>query len=262
MKTILIVEDNELNMKLFSDLLCAHGFKTLLSTDGVDTLQLAREHHPDLILMDIKLPKTSGLEHTKALKADDDLKYIPVLAITAFAMKGDEKKLLEAGCDGYISKPINISDFLGTIRRFLSVGRFKFTKALQIGHPQIDAEHEQLIVLVNESLDLLDVDDVKGCAGKIREITVAFKSHINHEEEIMERLGYYHLDEHKKEHQTAINKYSALIDDAERNDYGGNFANQLISLFADFIVRIDMGFKMYLEGMDDLPLAPIEKTSA
>ncbi|NQU59287.1 MAG: response regulator, partial [Rhodospirillales bacterium] len=80
---------------------------------------LAREHHPDLILMDIQLPEISGLEITKMLKADDDLKSIPVVAVTAFAMKGDEEKILEGGCEGYIAKPISVPKFLETISTFL-----------------------------------------------------------------------------------------------------------------------------------------------
>ena len=84
-KTILIVEDNELNMKLFHDLLEAHGYKTLQTKDGMEALRLAREHHPNLILMDIQLPEVSGLEVTKWIKEDESLKHIPVIAITAFA---------------------------------------------------------------------------------------------------------------------------------------------------------------------------------
>lgn len=91
-KQVLIVEDNELNMKLFQDLLEAHDIETLKTSDGHDVLALARKHKPDLILMDIQLPEISGLEVTKQLKSDDELKDIPVIAVTAFAMKGDEQK--------------------------------------------------------------------------------------------------------------------------------------------------------------------------
>mgnify|MGYP003961680279 CR=1 FL=1 len=118
-KTILIVEDNELNMKLFHDLLEAHNYQTLQTRDGSDALALAREHMPDLILMDIQLPEISGLEITKMLKADDDLKNILVVAVTAFAMKGDEEKILDGGCEGYIAKPISVPKFLETISSFL-----------------------------------------------------------------------------------------------------------------------------------------------
>ncbi len=118
-KTVLIVEDNELNMKLFNDLLDAHGYRTLQTRDGMEALDLAREHRPDLILMDIQLPEVSGLEVTKWLKADDELQGIPVVAVTAFAMKGDEEKIREGGCEAYISKPISVASFLDTVRKFI-----------------------------------------------------------------------------------------------------------------------------------------------
>lgn len=94
-KTVLIVEDNELNLKLFHDLLDANGYQTLQTRDGLEALEMARAHRPDLILMDIQLPEVSGLEVTKWLKEDDQLKAIPVIAVTAFAMKGDEEKIRE-----------------------------------------------------------------------------------------------------------------------------------------------------------------------
>lgn len=94
-KTVLIVEDNELNMKLFNDLLEAHGYATLKTADGIEAIELARTHRPDLILMDIQLPEVSGLEVTKWIKEDDALKSIPVIAVTAFAMKGDEERIRE-----------------------------------------------------------------------------------------------------------------------------------------------------------------------
>ncbi len=119
-KTILIVEDNDLNMKLFNDLLQAHGYDTVQTMDGRDVLQLARDNSPDLIIMDIQLPEISGLEVTKMLKADDELKGIPVIAVTAFAMKGDEVKIREGGCEGYIAKPISVPTFLETVTKFLN----------------------------------------------------------------------------------------------------------------------------------------------
>jgi two-component system cell cycle response regulator DivK len=118
-KTVLIVEDNELNMKLFHDLLDANGFNTLQTRDGMEALDIAREQRPDLILMDIQLPEVSGLEVTKWLKEDDELRSIPVVAVTAFAMKGDEEKIREGGCEAYIAKPISVTQFLETVRRFV-----------------------------------------------------------------------------------------------------------------------------------------------
>jgi two-component system cell cycle response regulator DivK len=118
-KKILIVEDNELNMKLFHDLLEVHGYRTIQTKDGRDVLRLAREHSPDLILMDIQLPEVSGLEVTRQLKQDAGLKHIPVIAVTAFAMKGDEEKIRNGGCEAYIAKPISISNLLTTIEKVL-----------------------------------------------------------------------------------------------------------------------------------------------
>jgi two-component system cell cycle response regulator DivK len=118
-KKVLIVEDNELNMKLFHDLLDAHGYETLQTRDGIEALEIARKNRPDLILMDIQLPEVSGLEVTKWIKEVDSLRSIPVVAVTAFAMKGDEEKIREGGCEAYISKPISVTQFLETVQRFL-----------------------------------------------------------------------------------------------------------------------------------------------
>ncbi len=119
-KTILIVEDNDLNMKLFHDLLEAHGYDTIQTKDGIEALRLAREYRPDLILMDIQLPEISGLEVTKWIKEDDELKAIPIIAVTAFAMKGDEEKMREGGCEAYLAKPISVAHFIKTLQTFLS----------------------------------------------------------------------------------------------------------------------------------------------
>ena len=118
-KKVLIVEDNELNMKLFHDLLDAQGYETFETREGLQALTLARRHRPDLILMDIQLPEVSGLEVTKWLKEDAELKSIPVVAVTAFAMKGDEERIREGGCEAYLSKPISIGKFIETIRHFV-----------------------------------------------------------------------------------------------------------------------------------------------
>ena len=118
-KTVLIVEDNELNMKLFHDLLEAHGYKTVGTRNGVEAIEFARMYRPDLILMDIQLPEVSGLEVTKWLKDDPELNRIPVVAVTAFAMKGDEERIRQGGCEAYLSKPISVAKFIETIRQFL-----------------------------------------------------------------------------------------------------------------------------------------------
>jgi two-component system cell cycle response regulator DivK len=118
-KNVMIVEDNELNMKLFTDLIEASGYGTIQTRNGLEALELARKHRPVLILMDIQLPEVSGLEVTKWLKEDDELHSIPVIAVTAFAMKGDEERIRQGGCEAYISKPISVPGFLETIKGFL-----------------------------------------------------------------------------------------------------------------------------------------------
>ena len=118
-KRVMIVEDNELNMKLFNDLLEAQGYETIQTSNGLEALELARMHRPDLILMDIQLPEVSGLEVTKWLKEDDELSRIPVIAVTAFAMKGDEERIRQGGCEAYISKPISVMKFIETVKSYL-----------------------------------------------------------------------------------------------------------------------------------------------
>lgn len=122
-KTVLIVEDNELNMKLFHDLLEANGYATLQARNGQTALELARAYRPDLVLMDIQLPGMSGLDVTRILKADPDLAATPVVAVTAFAMKGDEDRMRAGGCEAYLSKPISLAKFLETVRTFIGAGR-------------------------------------------------------------------------------------------------------------------------------------------
>ena len=121
-KTVMIIEDNELNMKLFGDLLQVSGYETLQFDNGKNAVALVREHKPDLILIDIQLPEVSGLDIIQWLKREDDLREIPVIAVTAFAMKGDEERIRQTGCDSYISKPIVVSEFISTVKRYLGDG--------------------------------------------------------------------------------------------------------------------------------------------
>ena len=121
-KTVLVVEDNELNMKLFHDLLEASGYDTVETRNGLEAIDLARTHRPDLILMDIQLPEVSGLEVTKWIKEDDDLRSIPIIAVTAFAMKGDEERIRQGGCEAYLSKPISVAKFIETVKAYLGDG--------------------------------------------------------------------------------------------------------------------------------------------
>lgn len=115
MATILVVEDNPANMKLAVFLLQSAGHTVLTATDAEAGLTLAREERPSLILMDIQLPGIDGLEAIVLLKRDDATRAIPVIALTALAMKGDEERIRAAGCDGYIAKPMRYQDFLSTI---------------------------------------------------------------------------------------------------------------------------------------------------
>ena len=118
-KTVMIIEDNVLNMKLFNDLLQVSGYNTIQRTHGRDALKLVREHRPDLVLIDIQLPEVSGLDIIKWLKEEEDLQDIPLIAVTAFAMKGDKDTILATRCDDYISKPIVVKDFIAKVKKHL-----------------------------------------------------------------------------------------------------------------------------------------------
>jgi len=118
-KRILVVEDNDLNRKLFCDLLKANAFEVEPLADGREVLERARDFSPDLVIMDIQLPNVSGLELIEALKADAALASIPVLAVTAYAGKGDEERIREAGAEGYLAKPVSIGPFMLAVRKFV-----------------------------------------------------------------------------------------------------------------------------------------------
>ncbi|MFZ2007045.1 MAG: response regulator [Stellaceae bacterium] len=118
---ILVVEDNELNKKLLNDVLEAHGYQVMSTGRGAEAVEWARQYLPDLILMDLQLPDLSGLDATRQLKADPETRHIPVIAVTAFAMAGDEKKALNHGCDAYVAKPIILKDFLNLIASYIGL---------------------------------------------------------------------------------------------------------------------------------------------
>ncbi|HIF10932.1 MAG TPA: response regulator [Sneathiellales bacterium] len=105
--------------ELFRDLLVANGYQTLGTSHRVEALELTRQHKPDLILMDIQLAEVSGLEVTRWIKEDPEIANIPIVAVTAFAMKGDEEKILEGGCEAYLAKPISVDLFIETVKSFL-----------------------------------------------------------------------------------------------------------------------------------------------
>lgn len=116
---ILVVEDNELNLKLFCDLLRAHDFEPEAVRDGREAVGRAREFEPDLIVMDIQMPHISGLSIIEELKADAGLKAIPIMAVTAYAAKGDEERIRDAGAEGYVSKPISVVKFVQAVESLL-----------------------------------------------------------------------------------------------------------------------------------------------
>jgi len=122
-KRILVIEDTEDNRQIIRDLLTSFDYELIEAVDGAEGVAMAQTHRPDLILMDIQLPEVSGLEVTKWLKEDDQLRQIPVVAVTAFAMKGDEERIREGGCEAYISKPISVTMFLDTVRQFIGEAR-------------------------------------------------------------------------------------------------------------------------------------------
>lgn len=119
MAKILIVEDNEMNMRLFSDLLKSKGYSVLQCMDGKKALSIVQAEHPDLVLMDIQMPGISGLEVTALIRQSPDVADTKIVAVTAFAMKGDEQKIIDGGCNGYIAKPIAVQNFLETVDSFL-----------------------------------------------------------------------------------------------------------------------------------------------
>jgi len=114
---ILVVEDNEKNMKLFRDVLSSKGYRTLEATTGGEAVELATEQAPDLVLMDIQMPDVDGVEALRRLRADERTAAIPVLAVTAQAMRGDREHFLAQGFDGYLSKPLNVRELIGTVRQ-------------------------------------------------------------------------------------------------------------------------------------------------
>lgn len=119
-KTVLIVEDNDLNLKLFEDVLAAEGFSTLSTSCGKSVVNIAREKRPDVILMDIQLPEISGLEATQRIKSEEEIAGIPVIAITAHALPGDEHRIRAGGCADYVAKPVLIGDLVQTVKRHLN----------------------------------------------------------------------------------------------------------------------------------------------
>ncbi len=132
-QTILIVEDNELNLRLFRDVLRVHGYKTIETKNGRDTVPLACRHKPDLIVLDVQMPHVSGLDISKMLKADDALKHIPVIGVTSFTMEADKKRVLSSGCDAYMAKPISVAGFIKIVSRYLNGDRPSAKRQATVG---------------------------------------------------------------------------------------------------------------------------------
>jgi two-component system cell cycle response regulator DivK len=137
---ILVVEDNELNLKLFCDLLRAHGFEAEPVRDGREAVERARAFVPDLIVMDIQMPWISGLELIEQMKADDGLKATPIMAVTAYAAKGDEERIRAAGAEGYVSKPISLVRFIAAVRGLLEAAAPVVAAAEEDGAAAEEAE--------------------------------------------------------------------------------------------------------------------------
>ena len=139
---ILVVEDNELNLKLFCDLLRAHAYEAEPVRDGREAVERARAFAPDLIVMDIQMPHISGLELIEQIKSDDELKHIPIMAVTAYAAKGDEERIRDAGAEGYVSKPISVLKFVEAVRALLDAAAARAEEA-QGGPEAIAPEAEE-----------------------------------------------------------------------------------------------------------------------
>ena len=141
---ILVVEDNELNLKLFCDLLRAHGYAAEPVRDGREAVERARSFQPDLIVMDIQMPYISGLELIEQIKGDDELRRMPIMAVTAYAAKGDEERIRDAGAEGYVSKPISLMKFIGSVRALLEAAEARAAEeaAVQPEEPEVEAHEE------------------------------------------------------------------------------------------------------------------------
>ena len=130
-KKILVVEDNELNLKLFCDLLRAHDFAAEPVRDGREAVERARSFAPQLVVMDIQMPHISGLDLIEQMKADPELRAIPIMAVTAYAGPGDEERIRSAGAEGYVSKPISLMRFIGEVRALLAAAEAGTSEAQQ-----------------------------------------------------------------------------------------------------------------------------------
>jgi two-component system cell cycle response regulator DivK len=155
---ILVVEDNELNLKLFCDLLRAHGYLAEPVRDGREAVATARGFRPDLIIMDIQMPYISGLELIEQLKGDADLKAVPIMAVTAYAARGDEERIRDAGAEGYVSKPISVMRFVEAVSGLLEMAAQATVTGIEPGEPG-EAEAESAAAQASPAPDQVRGDE-------------------------------------------------------------------------------------------------------
>ena len=246
-KKVLIVENDKASIRLFETLLQLHGYNTIVSFDGLDTMKLAKKHRPDLILMDIKLSHASGIELTKKLKESTNLTNIPLIAVTALAAKSDEENIFKAGCDSYLTKPISIGTFLIEIKKYLGFEKFHIIEALKTGYVKIDSEHEQIIRLLNEFSVFQDVDDARSCIKKLTEIFEMTENHIKNEEKILEEHEYDNLNVQKMEHTCMMKKLDDLISTWSIENNNSAFTDALNLIFIEDFFYDDMKFAKYIQ---------------
>ena len=146
-KRILVIEDTEDNRRILRDLLTRAGFELIEAVDGENGVAMATSHRPDLILMDIQLPVFDGYEATRRIRANPDTRAIPIIAVTSYALSGDESKALAAGCDGYVAKPFSIQELMARVRAHLRRAPERTTAAIEVGDFVVDAAAHTITVL-------------------------------------------------------------------------------------------------------------------
>jgi two-component system, cell cycle response regulator DivK len=162
---ILVVEDNELNLKLFCDLLRAHGYAVEPVRDGREALDRARAFAPDLVVMDIQMPHISGLELIEQMKADGDLNRVPIMAVTAYAARGDEERIRDAGAEGYVAKPISVIRFVEAVRALLQLAAARAEAAAEEAAAAQPADMEDAEAGAGEAEDAPSQAEEEGPEG-------------------------------------------------------------------------------------------------
>jgi two-component system, cell cycle response regulator DivK len=187
---ILVVEDNELNLKLFCDLLRAHGYMTEAVRDGREAVQRARAFAPDLVVMDIQMPHVSGLELIERLKGDAELRRTPIMAVTAYAAKGDEERIRAAGAEGYVSKPISVVRFVEAVQALLAAPRAEAEAKEAIGEVRVTRRFDAAPERVFDAwLDEATAGDWLFATADGEMVRVAIDPSVGGRYEIVERRG-------------------------------------------------------------------------